>query len=76
MFLGWYDDTRKKDVREKIEEAVERYIIKYGDNPDLCLVNEADATSFEGLEVRVVSFVRPNHFWIGRAEQAEAAKAA
>jgi len=68
MFLGWYDDTRKKDPREKIEEAVERYVAKFGTQPDLCLVNAADLTQFDGLEVKVTSYIRPNHFWVGQSD--------
>jgi len=68
MFLGWFDDTRKKVPHEKIEEAVERYIAKFGTHPNLCLLNAADATKFDGMEVKVVDYVRPNHFWVGRAD--------
>ena len=68
MFLGWFDDTRKKDPGEKIAEAVERYVSKYGERPTLCLVNEADITTFDGLEVKSAPFIRPNHFWVGKAE--------
>jgi len=72
MFLGWFDDTRKKDPHEKIEEAVERYVAKFGLNPDICLLNAADITQYDGIEIKVVDYVRPNHFWVGRAEQAAA----
>jgi len=75
MFLGWFDDTRKKDPHEKIEEAIERYVAKFGLHPEICLLNAADITQYEGLEIKVVDYVRPNHFWVGRAEQAEQAAA-
>jgi hypothetical protein len=68
MFLGWFDDTRKKDPGEKITEAVERYVAKYGEQPTMCLVNEADMTTLDGLEVKTASFIRPNHFWVGKEE--------
>lgn len=67
MFLGWFDDTPKKSTAEKLEEAVERYLTKFGEKPDLCLVNQKDATTYKGLDVRVVEYVRPNHFWVGKA---------
>jgi hypothetical protein len=77
MFLGWFDDTRKKDPGEKIAEAIERYVSKYGEQPTLCLVNEADMTTFDGVEVKATSYIRPNHFWVGKAEpQAEPVPAA
>ncbi|MDQ5825310.1 MAG: hypothetical protein M3441_14045 [Chloroflexota bacterium] len=67
MFLGWFDDTPKKSTADKLEEAVERYLAKFGEKPDLCLVNQKDATTYKGLDVRVVEYVRPNHFWVGKA---------
>ncbi len=68
MFLGWYDDTPKKSVKQKIEEAVERYLSKFGEEPNLCLVNASDETEYGGLKVKVVEYVRPNYFWVGREE--------
>lgn len=68
MFLGWYDDTPKKSVQEKLDEAVERYLMKFGEAPDLCLVNQKDLTERPDLEVRAVEYVRPNHFWVGKSE--------
>jgi hypothetical protein len=66
MFLGWFDDTPKKSVAEKIEEAVERYVAKFGEAPNVCLVNAANVAACNGLEIRPVEYVRPNHFWVGR----------
>jgi hypothetical protein len=71
MYLGWFDDTRKKSPNEKIEEAVERYTAKFGKMPTLCLVNAVDATTYEGLEVRVAPFVSPNHFLVGEEEKSD-----
>ena len=68
MFLGWFDDTPKKSVQAKLEEAVERYVAKFGEAPDICLVSAADATQYPGLDVRVADYVRPNHFWVGRGD--------
>jgi hypothetical protein len=73
MFLGWFDDTRKKDPHEKIEEAVERYVAKFGNQPDICLLNVVDLTQYDGLEIKVVDYVRPNHFWVGQANPVEQA---
>ncbi len=68
MFLGWYDDTPKKSVTEKIEEAIERFVAKFGEAPNVCLVNAENVVAIEGLEVKAAPYVRPNHFWIGREE--------
>ena len=70
MFLGWFDDTPKKSVTEKIEEAVERYVAKFGETPNVCLVNAANLTTYNGLVMKSVDYVRPNHFWVGRDESA------
>jgi hypothetical protein len=68
MFLGWFDDTPKKSISQKLAEAVERYEEKFGETPSLCLVNANNATTYDGLEVRVADYVRPNHFWVGRGD--------
>lgn len=68
MFLGWFDDTPKKSVSDKIEEAVERYAAKFGEAPNICLVNASNVTAFKDLKVRAVEYVRPNHFWVGKEE--------
>ena len=79
MYLGWFDDTPKKSVVEKIEEAAERYITRFGQEPNVCLVNVANVAEFEKITIKAVDFVRPNHFWVGRDESlvgAEAVRAA
>jgi hypothetical protein len=73
MYLGWFDDDRKKATHTKIEEAFERYVSKFGGPPTYCLCNVADAIDYEGLEVKAVQHVRPNHFWIGSGQPDELA---
>ena len=68
MYLGWFDDTPKKSSEVKIEEAVERYVAKFGERPNVCLVNLADMAAFGDIEIKAVDYVRPNHFWVGRDE--------
>ena len=68
MFLGWFDDEKKKSSAEKIEEAVERYVARFGEAPNICLVNAEDLATCDGVEVKVADYVRPNHFWVGRGE--------
>ena len=68
MFLGWFDDTPKKSVTQKLAEAIERYEAKFGETPTLCLVNVTNSAEYSGLEVRVADYVRPNHFWVGRGD--------
>jgi hypothetical protein len=73
MYLGWFDDDRKKTTHAKIEEAFERYVSKFGDAPTHCLCNAADAIDYDGLEIKVVQYVPRNHFWIGSVEPGEIA---
>ena len=43
MFMGWYDPDRKKPARQKVAEGIERYIEKFGVEPELVLTSETDA---------------------------------
>src|SRR5215217_7839849 len=43
MFLGWYDPDKKKPARHKVEEAIERYVEKFGGAPEAILTSVADA---------------------------------
>lgn len=65
MYLGWYDPDRKKSPERKLSEAIERYRRKWGRDPQVALVNAADATHYPGLVVRVVGHVAPNTFFVG-----------
>ena len=75
MFLLWYDDTKKKATEEKILEGVQRYKERFGENPNVCLVNPSQAVNAQGLIIRPTAHVRPNYYWIG-VETAAARKAA
>ena len=69
MFLGWFDDTRKKDPHEKIEEAVERYVAKFGAHPTFACSIAADATQFDGMEVKASGLCSPQPFLGGPGRQ-------
>ncbi|MGC8873344.1 MAG: hypothetical protein ACP5SI_02700 [Chloroflexia bacterium] len=79
VFLGWFDDNPKKPVEAKIDEAVERYILRFGRRPNLCLVHREDCVAHRAVEVRVASHVRRHHFLVGydpqRVPEAERARA-
>src|SRR3954470_14567048 len=68
MFLAWFDDSNKKPVQTKIEEAVERFTHKFGLVPDVCLVNEREVIELAHITVRPTRHIRPNYFWVGREE--------
>ncbi len=65
MFLLWFDDTKKKPVEEKILEGVQRYVERFGQTPNVCLVNPGEAVQANGITVRPTAYVRPNNYWLG-----------
>ena len=71
MFLGWYDPDKKKPARLKVEEAVERYVEKFGGDPVACLTSVADAAELAAdaktpeLVVKGVTFIPRFTFYIG-----------
>jgi hypothetical protein len=76
MFLGWYDPDRKKPARQKVAEGIERYIEKFGVEPDVVLTSETDAAELitppkrtqlpaPSLPVRTVHFIPRWTFYIG-----------
>lgn len=43
MFLGWYDPDKKKPARLKLVDARNRYVEKFGSEPEACLTSHPDA---------------------------------
>ncbi|GIV97222.1 MAG: hypothetical protein KatS3mg057_1879 [Herpetosiphonaceae bacterium] len=68
MYLGWFDDNPKKALHLKISEAIEAYEDRFGDHPNIVLVNEAEVAQVDGIEIQPKPFVRRNYFWVGRHE--------
>lgn len=64
-YLLWHDDTRKP-TPIKIAEAMLAYRARFGVDPNVVLVNQADLCDLPG--VRVEGYVRRNNFWVGREE--------
>lgn len=71
MYLAWFDADRKKPVGQKIAEARERYVEKFGRQPAICLVNPADAIDDAVVELRPVAHIGRHCFWIGFDEADE-----
>jgi hypothetical protein len=86
MFLGWYDPDRKKPVRLKLAQAIERYEEKFGHAPDLVLTNPVDAGDLRtptkadpgdpALPIQEAAYIPRWTFYVGRPEEAPAALAA
>ncbi len=68
MYLVWYDDSPKKSVQDKIDEAADRFYYRFGLPADLCLVSEGAAIEHPRLEIRHAHYVRPHYYQVGRQE--------
>lgn len=75
MFLGWYDGDKKKPACYKLADAVERYVEKFGAEPEVCLTNPAEATELAAgketpaLPVKAVSYLPRYTFYVGVADE-------
>jgi hypothetical protein len=72
LYFVWYDDSPKKPVAEKIQEAIAAYVTRFAIQPSLLLVNVVDHMEWGNLLVRVERTVQPNSFWLGYEQIAEA----
>ena len=75
LYFVWYDDSPKKPIVEKIQEAIAAYVTRFAIQPTLLLVNVADHMEFTNLLVRTERTIQPNTFWLAYEEIAEAATA-
>ncbi|MEO7910265.1 MAG: hypothetical protein ABIV47_11510 [Roseiflexaceae bacterium] len=71
LYFVWYDDTAKKPLVEKIQEAIAAYVTRFAIQPSLMLVNVADVMEFANVLVRAERTVQPNTFWLAYEEIAE-----
>ncbi|MER3437287.1 MAG: hypothetical protein C4346_06680 [Chloroflexota bacterium] len=82
MFLGWYDPDKKRPAREKLRDAIERYIEKFGAEPATCLTSVTDAselaadTKAPDLPVKGVAFIPRHTFYVGVEDEPAAELAA
>lgn len=64
----WLDDDKGLSLDDKIRRAADYYRSKYGQTPELCLVNMTaldDEREVDRITVRPAGNVLPNHFWLG-----------
>lgn len=66
----WFDNSKQRDLDTKIERATSYYEKKYGQKPNVCFVHpsmvaEEEKPQAQGIEIRSMTTVLPNHFWIG-----------
>jgi len=72
LYFVWYDDSPKKPVAEKIQEAIAAFVKRFAMQPSLLLVNAVDHMEFSDVLVRAERTVQPNTFWLGYEEIVEA----
>jgi len=68
MGMLWLDDDKQTSFEEKIRLAADYYKEKYGQTPDLCLVNQkmlAEEKRVDKIQVQPVHHVLINNFWVG-----------
>lgn len=64
----WLDDDKHSTLEEKILRAADYYHNKYGESPDMCLVNQTmldEEKKVGRIQVRPVHNILPNHFLVG-----------
>ena len=69
--LLWFDNDSKRSLEDKIAQAVERYVQKFGHEPNTCYINPQMIG--EGRTIKLSKQIRlatahnilPNHFWLG-----------
>ena len=71
LYFVWYDDSPKKPVVEKIQEAIAAYVTRFAIRPSLLLVNAVDHMELTDMLVRSERTVQPNTFWLGYEEIVE-----
>lgn len=70
MYLGWFDDSAKRAIVSKVQDAIDAYVERFNYRPAVVLISAADkaAAGVEkvgGVPLRVESYIRKNNFWAG-----------
>ena len=69
MYLVWFDDHPKKELRYKIIEAIDTYAHRFGERPTVVLVHaEQVIEPVEDVQIVTRPFIRPHYFWAGKPE--------
>jgi len=74
--LLWYDNDPKKNLAQRIEEAISRYEEKFGKKPNTCYIHPADLGGHDvarkGMRIVAASNILKNHLWVGWDDSLEA----
>lgn len=67
----WFNNDSTMSLSEKVQQAVDYYVKKYGKQPDLCLVHPSmmdknqRQLEINKLTIRPYRPILPGHIWIG-----------
>lgn len=65
----WFDNDPKTDLPQKVQRAAAYYRKKYGQMPNVCMVNpkmvDGKKTKSEDVEIKPSASILPHHLWIG-----------
>lgn len=68
----WLDDSKTRNLAEKVQRAAAYYEEKYGRLPELCFVNngvlEGDEQQVGQIWVRPLPTILQHYFWLGLNE--------
>jgi len=70
----WLDSNSQLDILQRIQSAAAYYRMKYGKNPNVCvlhpaLVDDSLPQSVGTMEIRSDTSILKQHFWLGIEEE-------
>lgn len=67
--LLWFDSDRRRSAQDKLDQAAERFLARFGYPPTLCQVHPDEVFSHPAIKVLPSPHVLRGHFWVGCDEQ-------
>jgi hypothetical protein len=78
--LLWYDNDPKRSLAVKVDQAVNRYQVRFGRKPTVCYLNEVDLNGHAGevksIRLQAKANVLRHHLLVAEENQSPLAKAA
>ncbi|NNJ11645.1 hypothetical protein EKD04_015020 [Chloroflexales bacterium ZM16-3] len=68
LYLVWYDADTRRPAVDRMQDALAAYSRRFNEAPNLVLVSASETVELEGVAVRSVRTVQPNHFWVGHSD--------
>lgn len=70
-FLMWYDDSPKRTIHQKISDAQDAFIRRFGQAPTVAMVNPLDLNESVSGNVLVRPTIGRYTVWVGIEERTE-----